>query len=79
MGGARRATMHGQHADDRGGVMERGAATKGKMAKAMAGADDIEIKATIPHRQIQAAMRRFKLTATRSASSTSSTPRNSTS
>jgi hypothetical protein len=33
------------------------------MAKAMAGADDIEIKATIPHRQILSALRRFKLTA----------------
>jgi hypothetical protein len=43
--------------------MERGAATKGKMAKAMAGADDIEIKATIPHRQINGALKRFKLTA----------------
>jgi len=33
------------------------------MAKAMAGADDIEIKATIPNRQIQRALRRFDLTA----------------
>lgn len=44
-------------------MIERGAATKGRMAKAMAGADDIEIKATIPHHQIQAALRRFNLTA----------------
>jgi hypothetical protein len=43
--------------------MERGAATKGKMARAMAGADNIEIKATIPHHQITAALKRFKLTA----------------
>jgi hypothetical protein len=33
------------------------------MAKAMAGADDIEIKATIPNHEIQKALRRFKLTA----------------
>jgi hypothetical protein len=43
--------------------MERGAATKGKVAKAMAGAEAIEIKATIPHHQIRTALRRFKLAA----------------
>jgi hypothetical protein len=43
--------------------MERGAATKGKVAKAMAGAEAIEIKATIPDHQIRTALRRFKLTA----------------
>ena len=43
--------------------MERGAATRGKVAKAIAGADDIEIKATVPHHQIKQALARFGLTA----------------
>jgi len=42
--------------------MERGAATRGKVAAAMAGAEAIEIKATIPDRQIQIAMKRYGLT-----------------
>ena len=43
--------------------MERGAATRGKVAREMAGADAIEIKATIPDHQIRQALNRFKLTA----------------
>jgi hypothetical protein len=43
--------------------MERGAATRGKVAKAVAGADAIEIKATIPNHQIKDALKRFGLTA----------------
>jgi hypothetical protein len=42
--------------------MERGKATQGKVAKAVAGAEGIEIKATIPDRQIGPALRRFGLT-----------------
>ena len=42
--------------------MERGAATRGKVAQAMAGADVIEIKATIPDRQIRPALKRYGLT-----------------
>jgi hypothetical protein len=42
--------------------MERGAATRGKVAKAIAGAEAIEIKATIPDRQIRQALARFGLT-----------------
>jgi len=42
--------------------MERGAATRGKVAKAVSGADDIEIKATIPNHQIKQALARFGLT-----------------
>jgi hypothetical protein len=41
--------------------MERGAATRGKVAKAVAGAEAIEIKATIPDRQIKAALAQFGL------------------
>lgn len=44
-------------------LVERGAATKGKVARAMAGAEAIEIKATVPDHQIQSALRRFGLTA----------------
>jgi hypothetical protein len=44
--------------------MERGAATRGKVAKAVAGVEAIEIKATIPDRQIDQALARFGLTAT---------------
>ena len=43
--------------------MERGAATRGKVAKAVAGAETIEIKATIPNHQIKDALKRFGLTA----------------
>ena len=43
--------------------MERGAATRGKVAKAVAGAEAIEIKATIPDHQIEEALTRFGLTA----------------
>jgi hypothetical protein len=43
-------------------TIERGAKTRGRVARAMAGADAIEIKATIPGRQIAQAQRRFKLT-----------------
>ena len=42
--------------------MERGAATRGKVARAIAGADAIEIKATIPDHQIRQALARFGLT-----------------
>jgi hypothetical protein len=42
--------------------MERGSATRGRVAKAIAGADDIEIKATVPHHQIKQALKRFGLT-----------------
>lgn len=42
--------------------MERGAKTRGKYAKLLAGAEAIEIKATIPHKQVQAALTRYKLT-----------------
>jgi hypothetical protein len=43
--------------------MERGAATRGKVAKAVAGAEAIEIKATIPDHQVMQALSRFGLTA----------------
>ena len=43
--------------------MERGAATRGKVGKAVSGADDIEIKATVPNHQIKQALARFGLTA----------------
>ena len=42
--------------------MERGEATRGRFAQAMAGADAIEIKATIPDRQIRKALKRYGLT-----------------
>jgi hypothetical protein len=44
------------------GPMERGEATRGRFAQAMAGADAIEIKATIPDRQIRKALKRYGLT-----------------
>jgi hypothetical protein len=43
--------------------MERGVATRGKVARAVAGAETIEIKATIPNHQIRQALARFGLTA----------------
>lgn len=42
--------------------MKRGAATRGQVAKAMAGAEAIEIKATIPDHQVREALKRFGLT-----------------
>lgn len=42
--------------------MQRGAATRGKVAREVAGAEAIEIKATIPDHQIAAALKRFGLT-----------------
>ena len=42
--------------------MERGEATRGRFAQAMAGADAIEIKATIPDHQIRKALKRYGLT-----------------
>jgi len=42
--------------------MKRGAATRGQVAKAMTGAEAIEIKATILDRQVRAALKRFRLT-----------------
>jgi hypothetical protein len=43
--------------------MERGRATRGKVARAMEGAEGIEIKATIADHQIKQALARFALTA----------------
>ena len=43
-------------------AVERGAKTRGRVARAMAGADAIEIKATIPDHQIEEALNRYKLT-----------------
>ena len=42
--------------------MERGAATQDKVARAVAGAEAIEIKATVPDHQVQGALARFGLT-----------------
>lgn len=42
--------------------MQRGKTTQGKVAKAVAGAQAIEIKATIPDHQVTPALRRFGLT-----------------
>ena len=44
-------------------MMERGKATRGRVARAVAGAEQIEIKATVPNHQIVPALRRFGLTA----------------
>jgi len=44
-------------------MVERGKATKGRVARAVAGAEQIEIKATVPNHQIVPALRRFGLTA----------------
>jgi hypothetical protein len=43
-------------------TIERGAKTRGRIARAMSGADAIEIKATIPDRQVTAALSRYGLT-----------------
>jgi hypothetical protein len=42
--------------------VERGAQTRGRYAGLLEGAEAIEIKATIPHKQIRAALARYKLT-----------------
>jgi hypothetical protein len=42
--------------------MERGAKTRGRYARLLAGAEAIEIKATIPHKQVAAALKRYNLT-----------------
>ena len=42
--------------------MERGAKTRGRYASLLAGAEAIEIKATIPQTQVRAALRRYGLT-----------------
>jgi len=34
-------------------MVERGAATRGKVGKRVGGADDVEFKATVPHEQIR--------------------------
>ena len=43
-------------------TVERGVRTRGRVARSMTGADSIEIKATIPDRQIKAALARYGLT-----------------
>lgn len=43
-------------------TVERGAKTRGRTARAMSGADAIEIKATVSDRQIKAALKRYGLT-----------------
>jgi hypothetical protein len=43
--------------------MERGARTRGKVAQLVTGADAIEIKVTIPDKQIRVGLKRFNLTA----------------
>lgn len=43
-------------------MVQRGAKTRGKVARAIEGAQAIEIKATIPDRQIEPALQRFNLT-----------------
>jgi len=42
--------------------MERGAQTRGRYARLLAGAEAIEIKAVIPQQQVKAALARYKLT-----------------
>jgi hypothetical protein len=44
-------------------MVERGASTRGRYARLLAGAEAIEIKATIPQPQIKAALKRYGLTA----------------
>jgi hypothetical protein len=41
--------------------MERGEATRGRIAKLVSGSDSIEIKATIPQKQIRQFLKRFRL------------------
>jgi hypothetical protein len=42
--------------------VERGAATRGRFARAVAGAEGIEIKATVPEGQVAQALKRFRMT-----------------
>lgn len=42
--------------------MERGAASRGKFARAVAGAEGIEIKATVPDHQVRQALKLFRMT-----------------
>ncbi len=42
--------------------MERGAKTRGKYARLLAGTEAIEIKATVPQKQVQGALKRYNLT-----------------
>ena len=44
-------------------MQQRGKATMGKVAKAVVGAEAIEIKATVPEHQVQPALDKFKLSA----------------
>ena len=44
--------------------MERGAHTRGRYAAMLEGAERIEIKATVPQKQVKAALARYKLTQT---------------
>lgn len=44
-------------------AVEHGETTRGRIARAMSGAEAIEIKATIPHHQVEAALVRYGLTA----------------
>lgn len=41
--------------------MQRGAATKGKVASEMLGTEAVEIKATIPHHQVRKALKNYRL------------------
>jgi hypothetical protein len=43
--------------------MDRGVHTRGKVARLVAGAESVEIKATVPQKQIEGGLRRFNLTA----------------
>ncbi len=43
-------------------MAERGAATRGKVARQVAGSDDVELKATVPHKQIHWGLKRYNLT-----------------
>ena len=42
--------------------MDRGAETRGRYARLLAGAEAIEIKATIPQQQVRSALSRYRLT-----------------
>jgi len=42
--------------------MERGALTRGQYARLLAGAEAIEIKATVPQKQVRGALKRYNLT-----------------
>ena len=43
-------------------MADRGAATKGKFAQQVAGSDNVELKATVPHKQIHWGLKRYNLT-----------------